>query len=443
MLKQSILLTIALFCNVQSNPVPPKTTIQVCCPTRNLAYSEEWNYFNVRPDANLFYWLYYEEVQGNEKNSRPLFIWLQGGPGASGTGYGNFQELGPLDVNLKPRNTTWLSRGDLLFVDSPVGTGYSYVTNEKAYTQNVDDIANDLTDFTINFINSHPQYKDRPFYIVCESYGGKVAAVYAWHLHVAMRTGRISMNFKGVGLGDSWISPIDFVDTWPDYLYYFSRLSANGLAKTKEQAGQCDQDIADEKWSDATTCWDTMESVVGQFSNDVSWYNVMKNSGDDPWSLTEKRNMMLSQSNDQLADLMNGPIRQKLAIIPKNISWGQQANEVFQHQYVDFMKPVIDTVDQLLNETQLTVFIYNGQFDLICDTAGVELWMSKLKWPSLPAFQASERKEVHDKFANQEIVAYMQNYKNLYFYWILKAGHMVPHDAPTAALTMLDMITSL
>lgn len=36
--------------------------------------------------------------------------------GASGVGFGNFQEIGPLDTDLKPRNSTWLQKADLLFV---------------------------------------------------------------------------------------------------------------------------------------------------------------------------------------------------------------------------------------------------------------------------------------------------------------------------------------
>lgn len=32
----------------------------------------------------------------------------QGGPGASGCGFGNFEEIGPLDKEMKPRNTTWV-----------------------------------------------------------------------------------------------------------------------------------------------------------------------------------------------------------------------------------------------------------------------------------------------------------------------------------------------
>jgi serine carboxypeptidase 1 len=38
--------------------------------------------------------------------------------GASGVGLGNFLEVGPLDVDLKPRNSTWLHKADLIFVVS-------------------------------------------------------------------------------------------------------------------------------------------------------------------------------------------------------------------------------------------------------------------------------------------------------------------------------------
>ena len=38
-----------------------------------------------------------------------------------------------------------------------------------------------------------------------------------------MLSGRVKCNFKGVGLGDSWISPMDFVNAWGPYLYHFVR----------------------------------------------------------------------------------------------------------------------------------------------------------------------------------------------------------------------------
>lgn len=33
---------------------------------------------------------------------------LQGGPGGSGSGFGNFEEIGPLNRDLEPRKTGWV-----------------------------------------------------------------------------------------------------------------------------------------------------------------------------------------------------------------------------------------------------------------------------------------------------------------------------------------------
>ena len=35
---------------------------------------------------------------------------LQGGPGASSTGYGNWEIIGPLNYDLEYRETTWVSQ---------------------------------------------------------------------------------------------------------------------------------------------------------------------------------------------------------------------------------------------------------------------------------------------------------------------------------------------
>lgn len=70
-----LLLAFLLPCQILAE-VGNLTTIQVAYPTRNLTYSEEWDYFAVRPNANLFYWLYWE-VEQTPNNDRPLFLWLQ------------------------------------------------------------------------------------------------------------------------------------------------------------------------------------------------------------------------------------------------------------------------------------------------------------------------------------------------------------------------------
>lgn len=98
---------------------------------------EAWNYEKVRDNAFMFWWLYGAQTSDpSERLNKPLVMWLQGGPGGSSTGFGNFEELGPLTVELKARNTTWLQAANVLFVDNPVGAGYSYVTDKTAFTTN-------------------------------------------------------------------------------------------------------------------------------------------------------------------------------------------------------------------------------------------------------------------------------------------------------------------
>ena len=51
-----------------------------------------------------------------------------------------------------------VSSASLLFIDNPVGTGYSYVTSDDAYTTNIAQIASDLLTVFKAFISQQPQF---------------------------------------------------------------------------------------------------------------------------------------------------------------------------------------------------------------------------------------------------------------------------------------------
>ncbi|KAF8647651.1 hypothetical protein HU200_065288 [Digitaria exilis] len=91
--------------------------------------SEMWGYVQVREKAYLF-WKYYKSPQRVSSPEEPWQTVLFAAPAS--TGRANFLGVGPLDINMKPRKNTWLRKADLIFVDSPVGTGYSYVEDESA-----------------------------------------------------------------------------------------------------------------------------------------------------------------------------------------------------------------------------------------------------------------------------------------------------------------------
>lgn len=64
---------------------------------------------------------------------------------------------------------------------------------------------------------------------------------------------------------------------------------------------------------------------------------------------------------------MNKKVKQALNI---SRNWGEQSGDCFNQLKEDFMKPVITGVEKLLNETNMTVAVYNGQLDLIVDIIG-------------------------------------------------------------------------
>lgn len=109
---------------------------------------------------------------------------------------------------------------NLLFIDNPVGTGFSYVDDLSLLTTDNVQIGKDMISFLTQFYKKFPKFEKTPFYIYCESYGGKMTVEIAKQLDEAIKKGKIRSNFKGVGLGDSWISPVDSVNTWAPFLYY-------------------------------------------------------------------------------------------------------------------------------------------------------------------------------------------------------------------------------
>ncbi|XP_070939002.1 retinoid-inducible serine carboxypeptidase isoform X5 [Macaca nemestrina] len=367
----------------------------------------------------------------------------------------------------------WLLRlqaASLLFVDNPVGTGFSYVNGSGAYAKDLATVASDMMVLLKTFFDCHKEFQTVPFYIFSESYGGKMAAGIGLELYKAVQQGTIKCNFSGVALGDSWISPVDSVLSWGPYLYSMSLLEDKGLAEVSEVAEQVLSAVNKGLYREATELWGKAEMIIervkrgqtqrpaclafsGGYRNTdgVNFYNILTKSTptstvESSLEFTQSHLVRLCQRHvrhlqqDALSQLMNGPIRKKLKIIPEDQSWGGQATNVFVNMEEDFMKPVISIVDKLL-KAGINVTVYNGQLDLIVDTMGQEAWLRKLKWPELPKFSQLKWKALHSDPKSLETSAFVKSHKNLAFYWILKAGHMVPSDQGDMALKMMRLVT--
>ncbi|XP_052146019.1 serine carboxypeptidase-like 51 [Oryza glaberrima] len=424
--------------------------------------SELWGYVQVRPKAHLFWW-YYKSPQRASSPGKPwpTILWLQGGPGASGVGLGNFLEVGPLDVNLKPRDSTWLQKADLIFVDNPVGVGYSYADDPSALVTTDWQAATDATELLRALAAKEiPTLQSSPLFLVAESYGGKYAATLGVSLARAIRAGDLKLNLGGVALGDSWISPEDFTLAYTPLLLEVSRLDDNAGDEASKMAATVKEQITAGQLADSQQSWIDLLGFIDKKSASVDMYNFLLDSGMDPVSadlpaasssspssssaqLMKYSTYLSSQAADSgsntIDGIMNGVIKEKLKIIPKNLKWQELSDPVYNALVNDFMKPRINEIDELLSYG-INVTVYNGQLDVICSTIGAEAWVKKLKWDGLKNFLSLPRQPLKCG-SSKGTKAFVRSYKNLHFYWILGAGHFVPADQPCIALSMISSIT--
>ena len=77
----------------------------------------------------------------------------------------------------------WNAVSNLLYVDQPAGTGFSFVTSPLGYETNERQIATELWDLIRQFYRLYPKYSTLDLYIFGESYGEDCTASLVLTLH--------------------------------------------------------------------------------------------------------------------------------------------------------------------------------------------------------------------------------------------------------------------
>lgn len=177
-----------------------------------VSFRQYSGYVNVNQSHGraLFYW-FFESTKFPHK--KPLLLWLNGGPGCSSIGFGALEELGPFlsqkgQPEFKFNKYTWNKAANLLFVESPVGVGFSYTNTSTDIKQLGDNItARDSYIFLVNWFRRFPQYKYHDFYISGESYAGHyVPELAEFILDRNKKLGKsddLYINLKGIMIGNA------------------------------------------------------------------------------------------------------------------------------------------------------------------------------------------------------------------------------------------------
>ncbi|GLJ08403.1 hypothetical protein SUGI_0088070, partial [Cryptomeria japonica] len=153
---------------------------------------------------------YFVESERNP-NKDPVLLWLTGGPGCSSfTGFA--YEIGPMyfDLNytgdlpkLIDNPHSWTKVCNIIFLDSPAGTGFSYSNTTEDYIFGEFKIVSDVYIFLTKWFEAYPEFLSNPLYIGGDSYSGVIVPMLTQKIADGIEAGaKPVLNMKGYLVGN-------------------------------------------------------------------------------------------------------------------------------------------------------------------------------------------------------------------------------------------------
>ncbi|KAK7691257.1 hypothetical protein QCA50_004650 [Cerrena zonata] len=150
----------------------------------------------------LFFWFFPPGPQGSLDD---LVFWTNGGPGCSSL-EGLLQENGPFSwswgqAKPTPNEFSWTNLSSVLWVEQPVGTGFSQgVPNAR----DENDVAAQLVGFFQQFLEVFSELKGKNFYLTGESYAGTYVPYIANYIYEHPTL--LDLKLKGFWISDPSLS---------------------------------------------------------------------------------------------------------------------------------------------------------------------------------------------------------------------------------------------
>lgn len=428
-------------------------------------------YITVNKTRNLFYWFFESR---NDPATDPFVLWMTGGPGCSGM-LALFVENGPYHVdkaqNVQLNPYSWNTRANVLYIDQPVGTGFSYNSNPADIgVVNEQEMALNMWEFFQQFFAANPKYAKLRFFITGESYAGHYIPALAHMIQLKNAAGEgLPINLAGLAIGDGLVDPYHQYAGYPPYAQAHQHdpgFGPKGLSNVEiglMKAGlaaclplidacqnwnvTCDKSCVDD--CSKGCCHDS----TGVPCTNETLHDLACLQAYDTCNLAELIPIQSSGANlyDVRKPCTVAPLcydfsaqTQWLSDHAKMLTGGKQSKWTSCNRVVDIK--LVANGDWMLGFQQdlppvladgLPVLIYFGDQDFIVNWIGGQKWTEAFQWPGKAGFNAAANTTY--TVDGEEVGSY-KTYKGFTFMKILGAGHLVPMDKPKVAL---DFLTKL
>ncbi|KAJ4971997.1 hypothetical protein NE237_005096 [Protea cynaroides] len=398
--------------------------------------------------------LYYYFVEADSNKDMPVILWFNGGPGCSSLGFGAFEELGPFLVQkdkLIENPYSWNKLGNILFLESPAGVGYSYSNTTSDYTSTGDwRTAQEAYTFLINWLERFPEYKNKDVYLAGESYAGHYVPELAYTILQQNNKGGRLINLKGIFIGNPGLHDIDDrgIESMDDSLGHFEYLWRHNLISDEDWntiQTSCDFTVPGRSRSDACQ----VATIVNYLRTDenIDSYdiygpkcyqdNTTVTSGPvgtgDPCAHNDvigylNRPEVVEALHAKITRFDEGYPSRDGTIVGQFDKW-EDCRQVFLETWQDSPNSILPILKYLIAH-QTRVLVFNGDLDAVVPYTATRLSINRL--------ELVEHKKWH-LWGNQEISGSVVVYEgNLTLATVRGAGHEVPLDQPRRAFELLQ-----
>ncbi|KAK9715149.1 hypothetical protein RND81_06G146100 [Saponaria officinalis] len=384
-------------------------------------------YVAVDPAAHKALFYYFAESPLNS-SSKPLVLWLNGGPGCSSFGNGGLLELGPFRVKRDGKTLyrnpySWNNVANVLFLESPAGVGFSYGNESSIYEETGDaSTAKDAYTFLVNWLERFPEYKYRDFYLAGESYAGHYVPQLAYTILQNNKiTNLTHINLKSIAIGNAWIDDATNTAGMYDYFWTHAMYSDETHAKIQKYCNFSDEVTSEE-------CNNATDKAGEEVGNNIDIYNIYApvclNPGHQQAHILDSVEVFDPCASAYVETYLNSEEVQK-ALHAKHQKWESCSSFDWQDS-PDTVLPVI----QKLMASNISVWVYSGDVDGRVPVTSSKYSINTLKLHIKTAWRPW--------YSDSQVGGYVVEYEGLIFVTVRGAGHLVPSYQPERALTMFS-----
>ncbi|XP_076004674.1 putative serine carboxypeptidase CPVL isoform X2 [Genypterus blacodes] len=388
---------------------------------------------NKQFNSNLFFWFFPAHMA--KWDGAPVLLWLQGGPGGTSM-FGLFVEHGPYVVykNLTVgfRDFAWTSRYSVLYIDNPVGTGFSFTDDDRGFAQDQDDVGRDLYSALTQFFQMFPEFQSNEFYATGESYAGKYVPAISYYIHKNNPSAKVKINLKGMAIGDGLCDPEVMLGGYAEFMYQTGMIDELQKQYVIQQTDLGVQLIQAKKWVEAFQVFDSL------LNGDLTAYpSFFQNAT----GCTNYFNYMSCQEPEdqgyfsQFVTLSG--VRQSIHV--GNLTF-HDGSQVEKHLLQDVMKSIKPWLGVLMDNYR--VLMYSGQLDVIVAAPLTERFLPTVNWSGAADFKTAPRFHWKVQPTDTEVAGYVRQVKEFYQVIIRGGGHILPYDQPARSFDMIDRFLS-